>query len=102
MLSNYKSLKLFYSHGQKIDRVALFGSRATGKYRDNSDIDLVIYGDIDEKIIDRLWTLLNESNLPYKVDLNAYHLIDYPPFKAHIDEFNKTLFTQSELLANKL
>jgi len=83
--------------GAQIDRVALFGSRATGQYRDNSDIDLVIYGEIDDKSINRLWTLFNESSLPYKVDIIAYHLIEYPPFRSHIDEVNQTLFTRADL-----
>lgn len=82
----------------KIERVAIFGSRATGTYRDNSDIDLVVYGSqLSENDINRLWTLLNESNIPYKIDLNAYHLIEYPPFKSHIDTVNKTLFNSGEL-----
>ena len=82
---------------EQIESVALFGSRATGKYRDNSDIDMVIYGAIDNKIIARLSTLFNESNLPYKVDITGYNLVDYPPFKEHIDEVNKTLFTRETL-----
>ena len=82
----------------QIECVALFGSRATGKYRDNSDIDLVLYGNIDEKTIDRLWTLFHDSDLPYKVDVAAYHLVDYSPFKRHMDEVKQILFTQRELI----
>ncbi len=37
-----------------IDKVSLYGSRATGKYKDNSDIDLVLYGDIEKAKADRL------------------------------------------------
>lgn len=50
----------------KIERVAVFGSRAVGKYRPNSDIDLVVYGNLSEDDVNRLWTLLNDSNIPYK------------------------------------
>ncbi len=80
-----------------IEKVSIFGSRATATYKSYSDIDLVLYGSISESGIDRLWTLFNESNLPYKVDINAYHLIHYPPLKRHIDQFGKVLFTQDEL-----
>ena len=59
-----RSILVLFS--EKIDYVGLFGSRATGRYRPNSDIDLVIYGPIDEKTTDRLFTLLNDSNLPVK------------------------------------
>ena len=79
------------------ERVALFGSRANGTYKNHSDIDLVIYGDVDRATINRLFTLFLESNIPYKVDVTAYKLISYPPLKQHIDDHNKTLFTQTEL-----
>lgn len=81
-----------------IEKVALFGSRATGKYRPNSDIDLVLYGSVDEKTVDRLWTLFAESDLPYKVDVKSYEQITYPPFKQHIDEVSRILLTQKDLL----
>ncbi len=80
-----------------VEKVSVFGSRATATCKSYSDIDLVLYGSISEGDIDRLWTLFNESNLPYKVDINAYHLIHYPPLKRHIDQFSKVLFTQDEL-----
>ncbi|CAO5673885.1 MAG: hypothetical protein CNLJKLNK_01372 [Holosporales bacterium] len=82
----------------KIDMVGLFGSRATGAYRDNSDIDMVIYGDLKEDDVNRLWTLFDASPLPIKVDIQAYSLITYPPLKKHIDEFMKPLFLKEELL----
>jgi predicted nucleotidyltransferase len=83
----------------KIDYVGLFGSRATGRYRPNSDIDLVIYGPIDEKTTDRLFTLLNDSNLPLKIDLQAYDLINHLPLKERIDNNMLPLFTHEQIHA---
>lgn len=80
-----------------ITRVDLFGSRAKGTYRPNSDIDLVLHGPVDEKTVDRLWSLFAESNLPFKVDIKAYALTHYPPLKAHIDEISQVLLTQADL-----
>jgi len=70
----------------KIQKVGVFGSRATGKYRDNSDLDLVLYGPLLEEDVRRLWTLFDESLLPFKVDVIAYDLIDAPLLKKHVDE----------------
>jgi predicted nucleotidyltransferase len=81
-----------------IERVAVFGSRATGQYRPNSDIDLVLYGPVEEKTIDRLYTLFMDSSLPLKVDMQAYAHIAHPPLRQHIDEVGKTLFVREELL----
>ena len=76
----------------KITTVGLFGSRATGTYRDNSDIDIVLYGHLSEADIDRLYTIFEESSLPLKVDVTAFDLIDYPPLKAHIMAVMRPLF----------
>ena len=51
----------------------------------------------EESTVDRLWTCFHESKLPYKVDLVAYRLVKYPPLKAHIDRFAKTLLPAERL-----
>jgi predicted nucleotidyltransferase len=94
-------LDILAPYAERIERVGLFGSRATGTARPNSDIDMVFHGDIDEALVDRLWTLFDESNLPIKVDVLGYDLIPYPPIKQHIDAVEQTLFTQADLLAHK-
>ncbi len=85
---------------KNIQSVSLFGSRATGTHRPNSDIDLIIYGDISEREEDRLYTCFFESLLPYKVDIKAYDHITYPPLKRHIDTYANPLFTAQELHPN--
>lgn len=83
---------------QKIDRACLFGSRACGQYRAYSDIDLVLYGDLEEREVDRIYTLFDESNLGVRVDVQAYRHIQYPPLKRHIDAQAKVLFTRREIM----
>lgn len=76
-----------------IEQVAVFGSRATGRYRPNSDLDLVVYGQgADAALQDRLWTLFQDSSLPFAVDVHSYGVIAYPPLKAHIDAVARPLF----------
>lgn len=91
---------IFSAYADKIDRVAVFGSRATGTAKANSDIDLVVYGTLDEKDIGRLLSLCEDSALEIPVDLVAYHLITYAPFKEHIDQVGLTLFTRNDLGKN--
>ena len=81
--------------GDRIDRVAVFGSRATGRYRPNSDLDLVLYGSADAAVCDRLWTLFQESPLPFSVDVVSYAAIDSPPLRAHIDAVARPLFVRT-------
>ena len=85
------------SQADRIERVALFGSRATGSARSASDVDLVVFGPVDEASIERLWTDFDESDLPFTVDVVGYRLIENPSLKAHIDAVARTLFTQDEL-----
>ena len=89
--------KIFAGQAEHIERVGLFGSRATGKFRPNSDIDLVLYGPIDEARLDRIWTELNDSGLPIGVDLVAYDLIAHAALKKHIDEVVQIIFTPDDL-----
>ena len=81
----------------RITRVDLFGSRATGAHRPNSDVDLVLFGDVPRETVDRLWTLFHESSLPFSVDVQAYESIAYRPLKMHVDRVRKTLLTQADL-----
>jgi uncharacterized protein len=81
-------------YADKIEMVGLFESRVTGRYRENSDIDLVLYGNLQESDVDRLHTLFAESSLPLKVDVTAYDLVDYPPLKSHIAKVMRPLFAK--------
>ena len=80
-----------------IESVGVFGSRASGNARENSDIDLVIYGPIAERQIDRLWTLFDESSLAVRVDVLGYNHIKQAAMRAHVDRFMWPLFGRSEL-----
>jgi predicted nucleotidyltransferase len=86
-------------YADRIERVDLFGSRATATYRPESDIDMVLHGTLDEAAIGRIRALLDDSPIPYKIDLCIYDLIAYPPLRTHIDQVAKTLLTQADLRA---
>ena len=84
---------------ERFDHVGLFGSRATGRAGPQSDVDLVIYGADDARLVDRLFTLFGESLLPMTVDIVDYDRIEYPPLKRHIDEVVQILFDRGDLAA---
>lgn len=68
-----------------IQRVAVFGSRATGLWRVGSDLDLVVFGPISARQIDRIWTAFDESDLSITVDIVAYDHIKNARLLDHID-----------------
>ncbi len=84
-------------HADRLEQVGLFGSRATGTWRPNSDVDLVLYGPIDRALEQRLWTLFDDSSLPLVVDVHAYDLIASPGLKAHVDAVMQPLFSHADL-----
>ncbi len=79
----------------EIEKVSIFGSRAKGSYRENSDIDIVFYGNgINKSLIYKLYELL-EENAPYPffVDILSYELAD-EVLKEEIDLNNITIYTK--------
>jgi predicted nucleotidyltransferase len=50
-------------------KVWVFGSRARGDHQKFSDLDLLIEGNVDPKILSKVREDLDESSLPIKVDI---------------------------------
>ncbi len=63
----------------------LYGSRATGTYRKGSDIDLTLSGaNLDQRQLAEIAGKLDESVIPYQVDLSIREQIDNPALLEHI------------------
>jgi type I restriction enzyme S subunit len=70
----------------KVDKAFIFGSRAKGNYRPDSDIDIAITGqDITYKDITSISVKIDDLNIGLSVDLLDYHSINEPALKEHID-----------------
>ena len=67
-----------------ISEVVLYGSRAKGTYRPESDIDLALLGVDDEIQAEAVADELDELPLPYRFDVKAFNCIKYGPLRAHI------------------
>lgn len=83
----------------RIDRAAIFGSRALGRAHAASDIDLVLYGSLDDAAVARIWTMLDESGLAVTVDVARYEGLGHSSLRRHIDAYALPLFDRDELLA---
>ena len=79
-------IKQVLGRSMKIERVVIYGSRALGRHRHGSDIDLSLIGPrLTSADLLTLQTQLDELPIPYTVDLSVYHLIDNPNLRDHID-----------------
>jgi len=76
-----------------VDKAVLFGSRAMGHARHNSDVDIMLYGD-GLKLLDvmQISTLLEETTLPYRFDLIRYDDAESPALRDHVTQHGKVLF----------
>lgn len=85
---------LFRSYSE-ISEVKIFGSRARGNYKLGSDIDLAIFGKIDEKLLRHIAFELDELSTPYKFDVLNYDTVDNETLKQNIDKYGKLLHRNS-------
>lgn len=66
----------------------LFGSRAMGTYRPNSDIDLVLEGDhITLSDVAAVLSEIELTTIPYKVDIVIKHKITSEKLLEHIEQY---------------
>jgi predicted nucleotidyltransferase len=81
----------------EIQRVCLFGSRALGKAGQGSDIDLAVMNTgIGGSILSKIKGELEESSLPYFVDLILYADLKHDELKDHIDRVGIEFYTNKE------
>ncbi len=77
--------KVFSKHSE-IETAVLYGSRAKGNYRNDSDIDLTLKGKrITLSQLFEIETEIDDLLLPYKIDLSIYQKIENPDLIEHIE-----------------
>ena len=85
-IKTYEQIKTCLSAFEEIESVKIFGSRAKGKFKPYSDIDLALYGtDLTEKITLHIKSELEELPTPYKFDVINYNDLTEEPLKKSID-----------------
>jgi predicted nucleotidyltransferase len=90
----------------EIIQAKLYGSRAKGNYKTNSDYDLALFFKKDlvsskknsyVKIISAIKDALEQTSLPYLFDIQSYHEISNLELKKHIDRIGIVIFDQEIL-----
>lgn len=76
-----------------VKRAAIYGSRAKGSYRPNSDIDIMLYGDsITLSDLANIDCRLDDLLLPWQIDLTARCRVSSPTLLDEVDRWGKTFF----------
>lgn len=75
---------VFRSHPEVV-AARIFGSRAKGTHTPRSDVDLAVWGDVDDLTAARIAADLDELPLPYHFDVKPVANIALPALREHID-----------------
>jgi uncharacterized protein len=86
---------------REVDEVWIFGSRAKGSQRPGSDIDLAILTEgISNDILRKIIVDLEESSLPYFVDVVYFPTLKNKELAAEITAHGKPIYSQSAGIAH--
>jgi len=77
--------KVILSHSGTKEAI-IYGSRAKGNFREGSDIDLTLKGNLNYRNLVEISVKLDDLNLPWKIDLSLYSQIKNEELKKHIDQ----------------
>ena len=76
-----------------VENAVIYGSRAKGNERPGSDIDLTLIGQgLDLDMLGKIATELDESPIPYQVDLSLFDQIDHAGLRDHIERVGKVFY----------
>jgi type I restriction enzyme S subunit len=79
----------------KVNKALVFGSRAKGNFRPDSDIDIAIKGqDLNTDDIIAMSVAFEEKGTTHKIDLINYDTIKEPDLKDHIDRVGIELYSR--------
>jgi len=79
-----------------VEQAVLFGSRAKGRSRNGSDVDIALKGkNLTDDAAARISFILNEETLlPYKFDVLNYHTIGNKELSERIDSEGVEFYTR--------
>lgn len=81
----------------QVEQAVLYGSRATGSYRNGSDIDLALFGDdLNLQTLCKIMDAIDDLMLPYSVDLVIFGQVSDPDLKAHIQQAGVVFYQRKE------
>ncbi|MDJ0763824.1 MAG: nucleotidyltransferase domain-containing protein [Myxococcota bacterium] len=94
--SEFSLIETVFKKHVRIREVRIFGSRAQGTQEANSDIDIALFGDIDQDLLGNVVLELDELPLPYIFDVTNYKEVKHQALKQHIDVYGKVLYRRTE------
>lgn len=80
-----------------VKKAVIYGSRAKGNFQPGSDIDLTLYGEeLDLRILGEIAARLDESPIPYQVDLSIFDRLGHAGLREHIERVGMVFYQRQE------
>lgn len=77
-----------------VEEAVIYGSRAMDTYREGSDVDLTLKGDLSYRDLLQIEGDLDNCMLPYTFDLSLYRSIENQDLLDHIEREGKTIYVK--------
>ena len=87
-----EQLRRVFRQWPQIEKVIVYGSRAKGNFRDNSDIDLTLVGDLTISDLLAIENTLDDLLLIYKIDLSIMRDIENKSLLEHIQRVGQNFY----------
>jgi len=79
-----------------VETAVIYGSRAKGNYKNGSDIDLTLFGEaLDYDTLSAIAWALDDSDIPYTVDLSLFDTIENPALREHIERVGVVFYARN-------
>jgi len=88
-------MRAVFSRYPDIIEATLFGSRAKGTHRPQSDVDLALVGVADDLVAEAVAEALEALPMPYRFDVKAFDVIRYQPLLEHIQRVGVSLYRRN-------
>ncbi len=95
-LTSTRTIRHILAEVPAVEKAVIYGSRAKGNNRPGSDIDLALFGQgLNLDMLSKIAAQLDESSIPYQVDLSLFDQIDHAGLRAHIERAGKLFYQRS-------
>ncbi len=91
-----EAIRSVFRQYPEIKKALLYGSRALGRHREASDIDITLIGNINLPTLNRISLALDDLLLPYEIDLSVFNLIENPDLIDHIKRVGRVFYQKIE------
>ncbi len=85
-------IRAVFARHPNVTAVKVFGSRAKGTERPESDVDLALWGDVDALAAESIAAELDDLPLPYRYDVQPFATIKLQSLRDHIERVGITIF----------